>query len=204
MNSARSDSDDNTTPLLDQKNRSEAGATASLEVTDQHEIKSANINSFYVLIHSIVICIGMYQFGVGIASWGNLEKTFAAVLGWSSAEEKYWTTAITSITNLGAMTGALFSGSFIKFGKLRGIVLLILILLLSIIICLTGNIKAIAVARFFWGLCAGSFSVYCPKYLADFLPIELRGSFGGINQLAITVGIATPAIMSTKLWEDPA
>lgn len=146
----------------------------------------------------------MFQFGIGLASWGNLERTFAAISGWDHDEEKYWTTAITSITNLGAMTGALLSGSFIKYGKLWGIVVLNIILLISIGICLSRNIHAIAFARFFWGLCAGSFSVYCPKYLAEFIPIELRGTFGGISQLLIQIGVATPAIMSTMLWEDPA
>ena len=132
-----------------------------------------------------------------------MEKSFAAFEEWTLEEETYWITAITSITNLGAMIGALLSGSFLKYGKLRGILILNVVLLIAIGICLTGNIHAIAFARFFWGLCAGSFSVYCPKYLAEFIPIELRGTLGGLNQLLITCGYATPAIMSVKLPADP-
>ena len=77
------------------------------------------------------------------------------------------------------------------------------ILLVSIGLCEIGNIYLIAFGRFFWGLAAGSFSVYCPKFLSEYVPIELRGTFGGINQLAVCIGIATPALMSIALREDP-
>ena len=102
------------------------------------------------------------------------------------------------------MAGALSAGSLIKYGKLRGFIILNVILLISIILCLIGNIYIIAFARFFWGFTAGCFSVFCPKYLSEFVPIELRGPFGGLNQLSVTVGIATPALMSIGLREDPA
>lgn len=102
------------------------------------------------------------------------------------------------------MTGALFSGTLIKYGKLKGILVLNVILLISIGICLSGTqIIVITIARFFWGYSAGSFSVYCPKFLAEYIPLELRGVFGGINQLTICLGVATPAVMSIALRNDP-
>ena len=102
------------------------------------------------------------------------------------------------------MAGALISGSFIKYGKRMGLIVLNVILLISISICLSGtHIVVITIARFFWGFSAGSFSVYCPKFLAEYIPIELRGVFGGINQFTICAGIATPAVMSIALRTDP-
>ena len=55
MMSSKSDSDDNTTPLLN-----ESGGAANLEVADYSNNKKSNIKTSYVLVHSIVICIGMY------------------------------------------------------------------------------------------------------------------------------------------------
>ena len=43
----------------------------------------------------------------------------------------------------------------------------------------------------------------CPKFLNEYLPIELKGSFGGINQLMCTVGIMLPSLMSLAIPPDP-
>ena len=114
-----------------------------------------------------------------------------------------WSTYITSITISGAMIGALFSGNFTKFGKKRMIQILNVLLLCAVGICMVNNIIVIAVGRFFWGICAGSYTVMCPKYLNEYLPIELKGSFGGINQLMCTVGIMLPSLLSLAIPADP-
>ena len=123
---------------------------------------------------------------------------------WTDEEKQTWNTAISSITILGAAVGALFSGSFTKYGKKRMIQVINVILLFSIGVCMINNIYVIAVGRFFWGLCAGSYSVFCPKYLSEFIPIELRGTYGGIPQFMVCFGISIPACMSIALEEHPA
>lgn len=142
--------------------------------------------------------------GIGISSWGNLLDTFAVILNWSESTKSGWNIGITTITNAGAMVGALCAGSFVKYGKLKMILVLNGILLVSIGVCMVENIYVIAVARFFWGLCAGSYSVFCPKYLSEFVPIELRGTFGGIPQFMVCLGIAIPACLSLALAVDPS
>ena len=123
--------------------------------------------------------------------------------GWDHDQANTWSTAITSITIGGAAVGALFSSSFVKYGKKRMIQVLNVILLCSIGVCMINNIYVIAGGRFFWGLCAGSYTVFCPKYLNEYLPLELKGSFGGINQLMCTVGIMLPSLMSLAIPGDP-
>ena len=100
--------------------------------------------------------------------------------------------------------GALIAGSLIKYGKLYGIKVANVLLLLSIGICLTGNIYAIAFARFFWGVSAGAFSVLVPTYLAEFTPIDLRHVFGSLINLCVSIGFVIPAAMSIALCADPA
>ena len=101
------------------------------------------------------------------------------------------------------MLGALFSGNFTKYGKKRMIQVINVVLLCSVGICMINNIYVIAVGRFFWGICAGSFTVMCPKFLNEYLPIELKGSFGAINQLMCTAGIMLPSVMSLAIPADP-
>ena len=110
---------------------------------------------------------------------------------------------ITVVTNIGAMTGSLFSGAFTKYGKRKMILVLDVILLGVIGICMVNNIKVIAFGRFWWGLCAGSLSVMCPKYLNEFLPIEKKGTYGALNQLMCTIGIMFPSCMSLAIPRDP-
>jgi len=68
---------------------------------------------------------------------------------------------------------------------------------------MVNNIYVIAFGRFFWGICAGSYTVFCPKFLNEYLPLEIKGSFGAINQLMLTVGIMLPSLMSLAIPGDP-
>ena len=126
------------------------------------------------------------------------------ILNWSESTKKTWNIGITTITNAGAMTGALGAGVFVKYGKLKMILVLNVILMISVGFCMIQNIYVIAVARFFWGMCAGSYSVFCPKYLSEFVPIEIRGTLGGIPQFMVCVGIAIPALLSLALENNPS
>ena len=115
-----------------------------------------------------------------------------------------WNVAITTITNLGIMIGALFSAPFVKFGKLNMIVVLNVILMASVASAMIENIYVIATARFFWGMCAGSYTFFAPRYLSEFVPLEVRGALGGMPALLLTTGIAVPAILSLALPLDPS
>ena len=101
------------------------------------------------------------------------------------------------------MGGALCTSSFIKYGKLKMILILNGVLVAAIGVCMIENIFVIAFGRFVWGICAGSYSVFVPNYLNEFVPKELAGSFGGISALGLTFGIAVPTILSIALEVDP-
>ena len=123
--------------------------------------------------------------------------------GWDEDTKETWSVAVTSITNFGAMLGALFSGAFTKYGKRKVIVILDLVLLASIGVCMVNRMVTICIGRFFWGVCAGSMSVMCPKYLNEFLPIEKKGTYGALNQFMCTVGIMFPSCFSLAIPANP-
>ena len=51
------------------------------------------------------------------------------------------------------------------------------------------NIYALNVGRFILGLGVGIFSVIVPIFIIEISPTNLRGSYGAVSQLAVTVGI---------------
>jgi MFS family permease len=48
------------------------------------------------------------------------------------------------------------------------------------------------VGRFLYGMAAGSYSVFCPKYISETAPTEIKGPAGGLSQICITLGILVP------------
>ena len=60
----------------------------------------------------------------------------------------------------------------------------------------------VCIGRFIWGLSFGAFSVVCAKFVNEIVPIELSGSFGAINQMSLTFGIALPSTMALAYPSD--
>ena len=60
----------------------------------------------------------------------------------------------------------------------------------------------VCIGRFIWGISFGAFSVVCVKYVNEIVPIELSGSFGAINQMSLTIGIALPSTMALAYPSD--
>ena len=48
-------------------------------------------------------------------------------------------------------------------------------------ISLINNIWVILVGRFIWGLGAGSFTVFVPKFINETAPTEKKGTFGPLS-----------------------
>ena len=60
----------------------------------------------------------------------------------------------------------------------------------------------VCIGRFIWGISFGAFSVVCAKFVNEIVPIELSGSFGAINQMSLTIGIALPSTMALAYPSD--
>lgn len=100
------------------------------------------------------------------------------------------------------MTSALGAGYLVSYGKWRMILLSNLLIVIGISICLIDNVYAIAFGRFIWGMAAGAFTVFCPKYVSEATPVELKGPLGAFLQLMCTFGIVIPAAMGLQIPED--
>jgi len=63
------------------------------------------------------------------------------------------------------------------------------VLILGATLTLVDEFAVLCIGRFIYGLSVGGFSVFCPKYIAETAPIEIKGPAGALTQVCITLGI---------------
>jgi MFS family permease len=54
------------------------------------------------------------------------------------------------------------------------------------------SFTCLIIGRILYGIAAGSYSVFCPKYISETAPTEIKGPAGGLSQICITFGILVP------------
>jgi MFS family permease len=75
-----------------------------------------------------------------------------------------------------------------------------LVMACGIIMCMFPfNNWFFAGARFVWGLGAGSFTVFVPKFITETSPTEMSGFLGGSSQAACTLGILVPSLLALAM-----
>ena len=147
-----------------------------------------------VLGNVLVVTLGWAQYGFGMTSWTNLEPAFKIYYGWTEDETIFWGDVNTSLTVLGGMTGSLFMANKMHLlSKFNWLILTNLCLVLAVLSCLMGNIVLLVIGRYVWGTSYGIFSVVCAKYVNEFCPIEVKGSFGAFNQFMNVAGGTLPS-----------
>ena len=61
------------------------------------------------------------------------------------------------------------------------------------------SLVVLIVGRFIYGLACGSFSLFCPKYIAETSPVEIKGPTGFMSQINICFGILMPFLIGQAL-----
>lgn len=59
----------------------------------------------------------------------------------------------------------------------------------GVLFTLVNDFVALCIGRFIYGMSVGAFSVFCPKYISETAPIEVKGPAGALSQVCITFGI---------------
>mmetsp|Transcript_6030 Transcript_6030/g.9742 ORF Transcript_6030/g.9742 Transcript_6030/m.9742 type:complete len:132 (+) Transcript_6030:281-676(+) len=80
-------------------------------------------------------------------------------------------------------------------GRWKCILLANFVVMLGCGLTLIPNSTSVLVGRFIYGLAAGAFSVFCPKYLNEIAPLEMTGPIGSMVQLSVTFGILVPFVI---------
>ena len=99
--------------------------------------------------------------------------------------------------------GALFAGPLAVYGRWKCILMTNgLVLIGSLLVLLAfrmdsgqSELIVLNIGRFFYGLACGSYSVFCPKYIAETAPVEIKGPAGFMSQINICFGILLPFLL---------
>ncbi|GBG82205.1 hypothetical protein CBR_g34488 [Chara braunii] len=141
----------------------------------------------FTLLATLLVALGPLSFGMAL---GYTSPTQAQI-----AEEFAMTTAQSSLfgalVNVGAMAGALVSGSLADaVGRRMALLWAAICQVLGWGLILTAQgLPALYAGRLILGAGVGVVSFAAPVYIVEISPSRLRGGLGAINQLAITVGI---------------
>ncbi len=78
-----------------------------------------------------------------------------------------------------------------------------LLVLAAVGIMMVNNPYVILVGRVIYGMAAGAFTVFVPKFISEITPEEYRGPFGAFSQSMCTAGIFFIALLGIKIPDDP-
>ncbi|KAF7157451.1 hypothetical protein CNMCM5623_001712 [Aspergillus felis] len=145
---------------------------------------------------ALFACLGglLYGYNQGVFSGVLTMYSFEQHMGdaVTNQTKKGW---LTSILELGAWFGALYSGLLCeRISRKYTILANVGIFCIGVVIQTTaaangGNSSHILGGRFITGMGVGSLSMSVPMYNAEIAPPEVRGSLVALQQLAITFGI---------------
>jgi len=70
------------------------------------------------------------------------------------------------------------------------------------LLSLVDHMTVICIGKFLFGVAAGGMTVYCPNYINEAAPTEMKGPAGAVCQLAFCFGIFLPAIFGLAIPDD--
>ena len=64
-----------------------------------------------------------------------------------------------------------------------------MLVIVASVLTLLQDYPSLVIGRFIYGLAAGAYSVYVPKYISEVSPVEVSGTTGSLTQFGICFGI---------------
>ena len=93
--------------------------------------------------------------------------------------------------------GAFAAGPLSAYGRWLGVIIMgILSLIGGALSLFHSSYYLVMAGKFFTGLAAGGYNVFCPKVIMECAPVEISGSAGAIFQLAVCFGILINAVIA--------
>ncbi|KAH9319292.1 hypothetical protein KI387_021061, partial [Taxus chinensis] len=144
-------------------------------------------SSTTVIICTLIVALGPLQHGFTNGYSSPTQSSIISDLHLTVSEFSLFG----SISNVGAMIGAMVSGIVADYIGRKGALIVASIpnILGWTAICLAKDSLWLYIGRSLTGLGLGIISFTVPVYIAEIAPKHLRGGLGTVNMLAITIGV---------------